>query len=147
MTRRLLLGLTGLLVALPLPALAQKGSLHDQIAAIDGAYEAAYNTKDAAKLAAMYAEDGKVIAPGLATVTGRAEIQAFYTEAFKTDWQNEVVTGEVFGSGDLAVGTGAWSSTGPDGKHLDHGTYVTIYKKVKGKWLIYIDTWNSGMMP
>ena len=32
-----------------------------------------------------------------------------------------------------------------DGKHLDHGTYMTLYKKVDGAWKIYRDTWNSSM--
>ena len=34
---------------------------------------------------------------------------------------------------------------GADGKHLDHGSYMTLYKKVDGGWKIYRDTWNSSM--
>jgi len=144
MVRRAALGIAGLVWLAPPVAVAQ-GSLHDQIAAMDQAYQAAYNAKDAVKLAAMYDVDAKLMAPGTETVTGRAAIQAFYTEAFKTEFQNVLMTGEVIDGGNIVVGTGGWSSTGPDGRHLDHGTYVTIYKKVKGKWMIYIDTWTSSM--
>jgi ketosteroid isomerase-like protein len=32
-----------------------------------------------------------------------------------------------------------------DGKHLDHGPYTTLYRKVGGGWKIYRDIWNSSM--
>ena len=47
--------------------------------------------------------------------------------------------------GDSAVETGGWVAQTKDGKHLDHGTYMTLYKKVRGTWKIYRDTWNSSM--
>jgi ketosteroid isomerase-like protein len=36
-------------------------------------------------------------------------------------------------------------STSKEGKHLDHGPYVTFYKKTDGGWKIYRDIWNSSM--
>jgi ketosteroid isomerase-like protein len=36
-------------------------------------------------------------------------------------------------------------ATSADGKHLDHGPYMTLYKKEGGGWKLYRDTWNSAM--
>jgi ketosteroid isomerase-like protein len=32
-----------------------------------------------------------------------------------------------------------------DGKHLDHGRFMTLYRKVDGGWKIYRDISNSSM--
>jgi uncharacterized protein (TIGR02246 family) len=147
MTRRTLLGLAALILALPLTAAAQAGAgdLKAQVTKMDQAWQTAYNAKNAAGLAALYAEDAKVMAPGSATVSGRAAIQAFFAEQFKQDGTNTLTTGEVLDGGTYVIAIGGYVATGPDGKHLDHGTYVTIYKKVGGSWMIYRDTWNSSM--
>jgi uncharacterized protein (TIGR02246 family) len=147
MTRRILLGLAALALVAPHPAAAQAGAgdLKSQIAKMDQAWQTAYNAKDVTALAALYAEDGKVMAPGYATVSGRAAIQEFFAEQVKQGGQNTVTTGEVLDGGTIAVATGGWVATGADGKHLGHGTYVTVYKKVGGNWMIYRDTWNSSM--
>lgn len=149
MTRRILLGLAALALALPMTATAQAGAmdLHAQLAKVDQAWQAAYNAGDAAALTALYATDATVMAPGHAKATGHAAIQAYYAEALKqmAGAKNAVTTGETLDGGKIAVATGGWVATGADGKHLDHGTYLTVYKKVDGKWMIYLDTWNSSM--
>jgi uncharacterized protein (TIGR02246 family) len=147
MTRRILLGLAALILTLPISAAAQAGGadLRAQITKLDQAWQTAYNAKDAAGVAALYAEDAKVMAPGSATVSGRAAIQAFFAEQVKQGGTNTLTTGEVLDGGSLAIAIGGYVATGPDGKHLDHGTYVTIYKKVGSSWMIYRDTWNSSM--
>lgn len=147
MTRRILLGLAALVLALPLTARAQAGAtdLHAQLAKVDQAWAAAYNAKDAAAVAALYADDAKLMAPGHATASGRAAIQALFAEQLKQGGTNTVTTGETLDGGKIAVATGGWVATGADGKHLDHGSYVTVYKKVGSTWMIYLDTWNSSM--
>lgn len=147
MIRRILLGLTALVLAMPLTAAAQAGAndLKAQITKLDQAWQTAYNAKNAAGLAAMYTDDAKVMAPGSATVSGRAAIQAFFAEDVKQGATNALTTGEVLDGGAYAIAIGGYVATGPDGKHLDHGTYVTIYKKMGGNWMIYRDTWNSSM--
>jgi ketosteroid isomerase-like protein len=41
---------------------------------------------------------------------------------------------------DFALETGGWVANTADGKHLDRGPYMTLYKKVAGGWKIYRDT-------
>jgi uncharacterized protein (TIGR02246 family) len=147
MNRRIAAGLLALALALPLPALAQAGAtdLQGQIAKMDQAWQAAYNAGDAAALAALYAEDAKVMAPGSAVVSGRAAIQALFTKDIARGSKNALTTVEVFGGGDYAIAVGGFVETGADGSHKDHGSYVTVYKKVGNDWKIYRDTWNSSM--
>jgi uncharacterized protein (TIGR02246 family) len=147
MTRRILLGATALILALPLRAVAQAGAtdLRSQITKLDQAWQTAYNAGDAAALAALYTPDAKVMAPGHAAASGQAAIQAFFVDDLKQHSKNTLTTGEVLDGGSFAIAIGGFVATGPDGKHLDHGTYTTIYKKVDGGWKIFRDTWNSSM--
>jgi uncharacterized protein (TIGR02246 family) len=146
MTRRVALGLLALVLALPLPAFAQAGGdLRAQIEKMAQAWEKAYNAGDAAGLAALYTKDAKLMAPGVEPVSGTSAIQALFVEDMKQGAKNALTTEDVTGSGDYALETGKWVATSADGKHLDHGQYMTYYKKAGGGWKIYRDTWNSSM--
>ena len=140
MTRRIAMGLVALALALPLPALAQAGDLRAQITKMDQAWQTAYNAGDAAAVSALYAPDAKVMAPGAETASGAAAIKSFFAADIAKGAKNTLTTGEVIGYGDFATATGGWVAQGADGKHLDHGTYMTLYKKVDGSWKIYRDT-------
>jgi uncharacterized protein (TIGR02246 family) len=56
-----------------------------------------------------------------------------------TDWKTERV--EVASSGDLAVEYGSFTvkNSGPDGNGSDQGNFVTVYRKIDGKWKIISD--------
>lgn len=147
MNRRITVGLAALALAFPLPALAQAGAtdLRAQVRKVDQAWQTAYNAGDAAAVAALYLEDAKVMAPGRATVSGRAAIQAMFAEDIARGGKNALTLVDVFAGGDFAIEVGDWTATGTGGAHLDHGTFLTVYKKVGGDWKIYRDTWNSSM--
>jgi len=147
MTRRIALGLVALALAFPLPALAQAGAgdLRAQIGKMDHAWQKAYNAGDAAAVAALYTPDAKVMAPGAEPASGTAAIKAMFAADIAQGAKNTLTTGDVVGFGDFALATGGYVATAADGKHLDHGPYMTLYKKVDGGWKIYRDTWNSSM--
>jgi uncharacterized protein (TIGR02246 family) len=145
MTHGIAVGLVALALALPLPALAQAGDLRPQIQKIDQAWQTAYNAGDAAALTALYTPDAKVMAPGAEPVSGRPAIQALFAADLAKGAKNTLTLGDVTGFGDFALETGGWVAKAADGKHLDHGTFTTFYKKVDGAWKIYRDTWNSSM--
>lgn len=147
MTRRIILSVAALVLAMPLIARAQAGAtdLRSEITRMDQAWQTAYNAKDAAGLAALYADDGQVMAPAHETASGRAAIQAYFADDLKAGAKNQLTTKEVLDGGDYAIAIGSYVATGPDGKHLDHGSYATTYKKVNGAWKIYRDIWNSSM--
>jgi ketosteroid isomerase-like protein len=147
MNRRIAVGLAALILALPLPVLAQAGDkdLRAQIAKMSEAWQTTYNAGDAAALTALYTSDAKVMAPGAEPVSGAAAIQKFFAADIANGAKNILTPEDVVGSGDVAVETGGWVAQDASGKHLDHGTFMTLYKKVNGAWKIYRDTWNSSM--
>jgi uncharacterized protein (TIGR02246 family) len=146
MNRRIAVSLIVLALALPLPALAQGGGdLRAQIAKIDQAWQKAYNAGDAAGVTALYAKDAKVMAPGAEPASGTSAIQALFAADLKKGAKNTLTSGEVMALGDFALETGGWVANSAEGKHLDHGPYMTLYKKEGGGWKIYRDTWNSSM--
>jgi uncharacterized protein (TIGR02246 family) len=147
MTRRITVGLVALALALPLPALAQAGAadLRAEIGKMDQAWQKAYNAGDAAAVAALYTKDAKLMAPGGEPASGTAAIQALFAADIAQGAKNTLTQGDVVGFGDYALETGGWVANAADGKHLDHGPFMTLYKKVGGAWKIYRDTWNSSM--
>jgi uncharacterized protein (TIGR02246 family) len=146
MTRRIALGLVALALASPLPLFAQAGGdVRAQIGKMDQAWQTAYNAGDAAAVTALYTKDAKVMAPGAEPASGAAAIQALFTADIAQGAKNALTQGDVVGFGDYALETGGWVATDAAGKHLDHGPFMTLYKKVDGGWKIYRDTWNSSM--
>ena len=147
MTPRISTGLLALALALPLPAFAQAGAgdLGAQIAKIGQAWEKAYNAGDAAAVTALYTTDAKLMVPGAEPGSGPKAIQRLIAADIALGGKLTLKTGDVVGFGDYALETGSWVATSPDGKHLDHGPYLTLYKKADGGWKIYRDTWNSSM--
>ena len=111
-----------------------------------------YNAGDADGVAALYAEDGVVLAPGAPAVVGRAAIRDFiasksatYKAAGLTSTGDEVT--DVGVAGDMAWITGTFSVTDASRATVHKGKYVAIYRRANGKWAIIRDTWNSDMPP
>lgn len=148
MTRRAVVGLLALALALPLPAFAQAGGdVSAQIAKVGQAWEKAYNAGDAAGVAALYTTDATLMVPGAEPGTGPKAIQKLIAGDIARGGKLTLKTVDVVGSGDYAFETGSWVANSPDGKHLDHGPYLTVYKKAGGGWKISRDIWNSSMPP
>ena len=147
MTRRIAVGLVALALALPLPVLAQSGEadLRAQTEKMDRAWEKAYNAGDAAALTALYTKDAKVMAPGAEMASGTSAIQKLFAADIAQGAKNTLTLGDVVGFGDYALETGTFVATSAEGKHLDHGSFMTLLKKVNGGWKIHRDTWNSSM--
>jgi uncharacterized protein (TIGR02246 family) len=147
MTRAFAVGLVALALALPLPAFAQTGEadLRAQIEKVDRAWEKANNAGDAAALTALYTKDAVVMPPGADPVSGTKAIQAMFTADVAQGAKMALTQKDVTGFGDYALETGSFVATSKDGKHLDHGSFMTFLKKEGGSWKIYRDTWNSSM--
>jgi uncharacterized protein (TIGR02246 family) len=108
-------------------------------------WQAAYNAGDAAALAALYAKDGVLLPPNSAPVDGRDAIEAFWSAALEEGATGELTTKEMYAMGEAAAEVGMWVLTAADGSHLDHGSYMLIYKQVDGEWQIANDIYNSDM--
>jgi uncharacterized protein (TIGR02246 family) len=148
MSRRFAFCVLALALVSPLPAAAQSGAgLRGQIEKLDQAWQKAFNAGDAATVATFYTQDAVVMAPGAKPATGMSAIRTALGEAVKQGVKNTLTPNDVVAAGNYAIETGDWVATGADGKHLDHGPYVTVYRKEGGGWKIYRDIWNSSMPP
>jgi uncharacterized protein (TIGR02246 family) len=114
-----------------------------------------YAGKDAAKLAAYYADDAVLMAPGMAAAKGKDEIRKELTEmvadpALSLKFQAARV--EVARSGDIGYSQGSYTLTvtDPVSKQVihDHGNYVTTYhKQPDGTWKAVADIATSEVPP
>ena len=145
MIRPFVVGLVAMALALPLPALAQGADVRAEAEKMDQAWQKAYNAGDAAALTALYTKDAKVMAPGAEAASGTKAIQALFEADVAQKVKNTLSQEDVVGFGDYALETGKYVATSADGKHVDHGSFMTLLKKVDGGWKIHRDTWNSSM--
>jgi ketosteroid isomerase-like protein len=102
-------------------------------------YERAWQARDPAALAALFAEDGFVLANGRPPVRGRAAIRAAYKD----------------GGGPLALRALAYATEGPVGYIIgaygpgagneDMGKFVlALYREKDGRWSITADMDNAS---
>jgi uncharacterized protein (TIGR02246 family) len=145
MIRPFVVGLVAMALALPLPALAQGADVRAEAEKMDQAWQKAYNAGDAAALTALYTKDAKVMAPGAEAASGTKAIQALFEADVAQKVKNTLTQEDVVGFGDYALETGKYVATSADDKHVDHGSFMTLLKKVDGGWKIHRDTWNSSM--
>lgn len=110
-------------------------------------FAAAYNAKDAAKVAGFYAEDAVAMPPNSPMVKGRSAIEA----RLKRDMQQDNVTlklnpVESAISGEQAYEAGTTIVTLPNGSTVNE-KYLVVYKRVGNDWKIAYDIWNSDTPP
>ncbi len=106
--------------------------------------------KDAAGIAALYAEDGAVMPPNAAIGKGRAAIQQTWASMMRTPGFNLTIVPEqivVSSSGDMALDRGTYSLTiAPDGTaQTDTGKYVVVWRKIGSEWKAAADIFNSDL--
>jgi len=111
----------------------------------------AYNGGDAKGVAALYAEDALLLAPGASGVTGRAAILDFFTR----DIAGSKAAGAVFVlhpktdvgvSGNMGWESGTYEVT-VNGAVVETGKFLSVSRKKDGQWLYIRDTWNADAPP
>lgn len=101
-------------------------------------YERAWQAKDAAALADLFAEDGFVLALNRAPVRGRAAIKAAYAGAGGPLGLRAYIYRT---QGDLGIILGGYATT-PGGP--DVGKFTLTLQRVAGRWLIFSDMDNGN---
>ena len=107
----------------------------------------AYNAGDVEKIVALYAEDAVLMPPHAAVATGHAAIRAFLTAdtaGAKAAGVRLVPGATVAGvAGDTGWESGSYTVADAKGATVDSGSYLSVSRKVNGKWLYVRDTYNS----
>lgn len=106
--------------------------------------------KDAAGIAALYTDDGAVMAPNAPIGKGHAAIQQTWasmmrTPGFALTFAPEQIV--VSASGDMALDRGTYSlSIAPNGAtQTDTGKYVVVWRKIGNEWKAAADIFNSDL--
>ena len=108
-------------------------------------FQSALDAKDPAAIAAIYTEDGALLPPNGETVSGRAAIEAFWTETLASGIGGEGTDIEVHALGDVGYTVGTFTATDADGASIGEGKYVEIWRHVDGEWQMHRDIWNSNL--
>ncbi len=103
---------------------------------------------DKEALAGCYTSDGKIFAGGRPIIEGTSDLAKYWTrDSEVTITYHKITAIEITVIGDLAYDYGLYEGTTrlADGTESNwQGKYVVVWKKVKGKWLMYLDIWNSS---
>jgi len=121
-------------------------------ASVESAYrefEKAFNGKDSVGLANCYTSDAKFMGPNEKAIEGRPALQKAFGMWFKSGDvpQIKLTCVEVWGSNDNIISENSWVMSGKDGKVVDQGKSLEVYKQEDGKWKLLRDCYNSDMPP
>ena len=134
------------------PPAANTAADKSAIKAVSIDWKNAYNAGDAAAVAALYAEDAVLSAPGAPAVRGNASISEYFVKKV-AEFSAAGLTvaddpmGDVVASCDLAWQWQTYKVTDKSGAVVDAGKLVTLFQRKDGKWMIVGDTWNSDATP
>src|ERR1051325_3508757 len=123
----------------------------DAIRKADQDWLRVFAAKDLTQSVDFVLADGSVLAPNAPIATGHEAIGKLFEGFFsipelKIEWHPSKV--EAARSGELGYSTGAYQMTFKDtsGKTIeDHGKYVTVWKKQRGKWRVAYDIFNLDL--
>jgi uncharacterized protein (TIGR02246 family) len=109
-------------------------------------FAAAFNAKDAAKVASFYADDAVVMPPNEPMVKGRANIEAYFKRELQEGAKLQLKPLESAIAGAQAFEAGAATVTFADGR-TSNEKYLTVFKRVGSDWKIAYDIFNSDQPP
>lgn len=117
-------------------------ALKTEIQAKEDAFAAAEKAKDAAAVAAYYADDAVSYSRNQEPKSGKAAIQESIAMRLSSDTTGNISTYQVvdlFADGDLLVEIGSFSTKNPAGQETDKGHYLSVFQKRDGKYLCIRD--------
>ncbi len=125
-------------------------ALRAEITAMENAYAAADNAKDADGVVAYYADDAQSLGANEPTAVGKEAIKASVMKNFEKDTMGYTISFETTGlwaAGDYAVETGTSKSVDKDGNVMRSGKFMTLFEKRDGKYIAIRDIYNSDASP
>ena len=142
-------------IAIAAAVIVVKAASAPTAAAADGerlaaTFAAAYNSRDARQVAALYTEDAELIPPDGALVKGRAAIEGVFRAQLRILRVVDVTSLHAQFSGPIGFDTGRISistQTANQGSDTVAGNYVTIYRLIGGQWKIAYHMFSTPLHP
>ncbi len=108
-------------------------------------WQSVYDSKDAAAMAEIYAENGALMPPNSQSVNGRAAIEEFFAGFHAAGLGVEIQDSEAYAHGDVGYKIGTYTIRDAEGATTDEGKYVEIWRYIDGSWQMHRDIFNSNL--
>jgi ketosteroid isomerase-like protein len=103
---------------------------------------------DSTTVANLYASDANMFPPNMPKIENHDGILAMAGELSRMGAKSvSLESTNVYGNPDLVAEEGKYTIGDGNGKTLDQGKYIVLWKQEDGKWKLYRDIWNSDMPP
>jgi uncharacterized protein (TIGR02246 family) len=121
---------------------AQK-DITEEIQEINHQFMNAYNSGNAAGVAALYTSDAILYPPNSDVVKGTDAIQTMWEESIKAGISKiKLTTVEALSYGKVALEDGRVELYAGD-EFVGKEKFIVVWRKVKGQWKLHQDMWNS----
>jgi uncharacterized protein (TIGR02246 family) len=122
------------------------------IHAVDQAWVKAYNSGDVDTVVSLYAEDAVLLPPGAPQAIGRGAIRAYFEQDMAAAAKGGIKVSldaktDGGASGNMGWASGTYVAKDKSGHVVESGKYLSVSKKIDGKWRYVRDTWNSDGTP
>lgn len=145
------LGLAILSACAPVAGGASDPTAEATIRAGTDTWNTAYNAGDIDKIVALYSEDAVVMPPNVPALVGREALKAYLVKdaaaAKAAGLTAKDGTSSVGLSGDLAWHAGSSSVVDATGKTVETGSYLEVWRRTNGQWLMVRDMWVDDAPP
>ena len=149
--RRIVLGTMGLIAiaaAASVPNATDTAADEAALRAADQTFTRAYLKGDLETVVALYAEDAVLLPANAPQAKGRDAIRKYYSAdtGLKSGEAQTILESMQGVSGNLGWSSGRVRFTAATGATFT-GKFLSVSRKVDGKWLYIRDTWNSDGPP
>lgn len=104
------------------------------------------NKGDFLGASAIYSNDATLYAPGASPIVGQEAIASFWhTASIRGMHSVELQLMDIELSGSQLNARGKYVMRDKQGKYLDIGKFIALYRKEKDKWTLYTDIFNSSL--
>ena len=107
----------------------------------------AYNAGDVDTIVSLYADDAVLMPPHAPVASGKASIREFIAKdsAGAKAAGVKLMPGPASAgvNGDMGWESGSYTVTDASGQTVDSGSYLSVSRKIGGRWLYVRDTYNS----
>jgi uncharacterized protein (TIGR02246 family) len=128
------------------PAKPDLAQIRTEIQALENAWADALNAKDINALMALYADDAVSLANNGPSLAGKAAIQQYQEEQWKTKpapGTFSFETKDVYGDGNVVTEVGTSAIKDASGKVVSTGKYMVVFEKRDGKYLCIREIYND----
>ncbi|TDE27993.1 MULTISPECIES: YybH family protein [Flavobacterium] len=130
----------------------EKEATFDKVAAMQAIekenkiFTDAFNKGDTINAVNGYAADAKFMPPNQKAASGRKDIQSTLAGFIKAGAGGlSIKPVEVWGDENMLTVEEEWSMTDKDGKEVDRGKALELWKMEDGKWKLFRDIFNSDL--